>query len=79
MALISDGSMVLLKYKLNNVCDPKRVRKPRWAGAQITEQFLYTTICCSCQHLYAYMYASVDNIISRCPDTIKPLKQYCSQ
>jgi len=28
MALISNGSMVLLKYKLNNVCDPKRIRKP---------------------------------------------------
>ena len=79
VTLISNGSMVLLKYKLNNVCDPKGIRKPNQGGAQITEQFLYTTICCSCQHLYAYMYASVDNIISRCPDTIKPLKQYCSQ
>ena len=28
MTLISDGSMMLLKYKLNNVCDPNRVRKP---------------------------------------------------
>lgn len=28
MALISNGSMVLLKYKLNNVCDPKGIRKP---------------------------------------------------
>ena len=37
MALISNGSMVLLKYKLNNVCDPKRVRKPLWGSAQITE------------------------------------------
>ena len=37
MALILDGSMMLLKYKLNNVCDPNRVRKPRWGGAQITE------------------------------------------
>ena len=36
VTLISDGSMVLLKYKLNNVCDPKRVRKPLWGGAQIT-------------------------------------------
>ena len=36
MALISDGSVVLLKYKLNNVCDPKLVRRPRWGGAQIT-------------------------------------------
>ena len=76
MALISNGSMMLLKYKLNNVCDADN--RPA-NGAQITEQFLYTTICCSCQHLYTYMYASVDNIISRCPDTIKPLKQYCSQ
>lgn len=50
MALISNGSAMLLKYKLNNVCDPKRVRKPRWGGAQITEQFLYTTICCGCQY-----------------------------
>lgn len=37
VTLISDGSMVLLKYKLNNVCDPNRVRKPHWGGAQITE------------------------------------------
>ena len=37
MTLISNGSMMLLKYKLNNVCDPKRVRKPRWGSAQITE------------------------------------------
>ena len=37
VTLISNGSMVLLKYKLNNVCDPKRVRKPHWGGAQITE------------------------------------------
>ena len=28
MALISNGSMVFLKYKLNNVCDPNRVWKP---------------------------------------------------
>lgn len=28
MALILNGSMVLIKYKLNNVCDPKRIRKP---------------------------------------------------
>ena len=28
VTLISNGSMVLLKYKLNNVCDPNRVRKP---------------------------------------------------
>ena len=28
MALISNGSVTLLKYKLNNVCDPKRIRKP---------------------------------------------------
>ena len=26
MTLISDGSMMLLKYKLNNVCDPKGMR-----------------------------------------------------
>lgn len=76
MALISNGSIMLLKYKLNNVCGADN--RPA-NGAQITEQFLYTTIYCGCQHLYAYMYASVDNIISRCPDTIKPLKQYCSQ
>ena len=36
MVLISNGSVVLLKYKLNNVRDPKRVRKPHWGGAQIT-------------------------------------------
>ncbi len=28
MALISNGSVTLLKYKLNNVCDPKRIQKP---------------------------------------------------
>lgn len=28
MALILNGSMMLLKYKPNNVCDPKRVRRP---------------------------------------------------
>ena len=39
------------QYKLNNVCDPKRVRKPHWGDAQLTEQFLYTTICCGCQHV----------------------------
>ena len=31
MALISNRSMMLPKYKLNNMCDPKRVRKPQWA------------------------------------------------
>ncbi len=36
MALISDGSVVILKYKLNNVCDPKRVRKTHWGSAQTT-------------------------------------------
>ena len=36
MALISDGSIMLLMYKLNNVCDPKRVRKPHWGSAQRT-------------------------------------------
>ena len=24
------------QHKLNNVCDPKGIRKPRWGGAQIT-------------------------------------------
>ena len=38
------------QYKLNNVCDPNRVRNPHQGGAQITEQFLYTTIYCSCQY-----------------------------
>ena len=47
MALISDGSMMLLKYKLNNVCDADR--RPT-NGAQITKQFLYTTIYCGCQY-----------------------------
>ena len=28
MALILNRSVVLLKYKLNNVCDPNRVREP---------------------------------------------------
>lgn len=37
MALISNGSMMLLKYKLNNVRGPNRVREPHWGGAQITE------------------------------------------
>ena len=46
MALISNGSIMLLKYKLNNVCDADH--RPA-NGAQITEQFLYTTIYCSCQ------------------------------
>lgn len=55
MALISDGSMMLLKYKLNNVCDPKRIRKPHWGGAQIAEQSLYTTIYCSCKYENAYI------------------------
>ena len=48
MALISNGSMMLLKYKLNNVCGADN--RPA-NGAQITEQFLYTTICCSCQYV----------------------------
>ena len=56
MTLILNGSMMLLKYKLNNVCDPKGIRKPRWGGAQITEQFLYTTIYCSCQFLNTQYY-----------------------
>ena len=55
MALISDGIMVLPKYKLNNVCDPKGIRKPNQGGAQIIEQFLYTTICCGCQYENAYI------------------------
>ena len=55
MALISNGSIMLLKYKLNNVCDPKGIRKPHWGDAQITEQFLYTTICCSCQYINVKM------------------------
>lgn len=55
MTLISDGSMVLLKYKLNNVCDPNRVRKPNQGGAQIIEQFLYTTIYCGCQYISIYI------------------------
>ena len=55
MTLISDGSMVLLKYKLNNVCDPKGIRKPNQGGAQIIEQFLYTTIYCGCQYISIYI------------------------
>lgn len=50
VTLISNRSMVLLKYKLNNVCDPNRVRKPHWGSAQITERLLYTTIYCGCQY-----------------------------
>ena len=37
VTLISNGSVVLLKYKLNNVCGPNRVRKPHWGSAQMTE------------------------------------------
>ena len=48
VTLISDGSVVLLKYKLNNVCDADH--RPA-NGAQITEQFLYTTIYCGCQYV----------------------------
>lgn len=48
--LISDGSIMLIKYKLNNMCDPKGIRKPNQGGAQIIEQFLYTTIYCGCQY-----------------------------
>ena len=47
MALISNGSIMLLKYKLNNVCDADN--RPA-NGAQRTERLLYTTIYCSCQH-----------------------------
>ena len=48
MALISNGSMMLLKYKLNNVCGADNISAN---DAQITEQFLYTTIYCDCQYL----------------------------
>ena len=47
MVLISNGSMVLLKYKLNSVCDADN--RPA-NGAQRTEYFLYTTIYCGCQY-----------------------------
>ena len=47
MTLILNGSMMLLKYKLNNVCDADH--RPA-NGAQITGSFLYTTIYCSCQY-----------------------------
>ena len=52
MSLISNESMVLLKYKLNNVCDADH--RPA-NGAQITEQFLYTTIYCGCQYGSVYI------------------------
>ena len=52
MALISNGSMMLLKYKLNNVCDADNISAN---DAQITEQFLYTTIYCDCQYEIAYI------------------------
>jgi len=48
VALISNGSMVLLKYKLNNVCGADNISAN---DAQITEQFLYTTIYCDCQYV----------------------------
>ena len=38
---------MLLKYKLNNVCDADHGPAN---GAQITKQFLYTTIYCGCQY-----------------------------
>ena len=47
MALILNRSMVLLKYKLNNVCDADN--RPA-NGAQRTEYLLYTTIYCECQY-----------------------------
>ena len=47
VALISNGSVVLLKYKLNNVCDADN--RPA-NGAQKTECLLYTTIYCGCQY-----------------------------
>ena len=48
MVLISNGSVVLLKYKLNNVCDADN--RPA-NGAQRTEYLLYTTIYCGCQYV----------------------------
>lgn len=63
MTLISDGSMVLLKYKLNNVCDADR--RPA-NGAQITKQFLYTTIYCGYQYVnikILYSESVVKNVI----------------
>ena len=47
MTRILNRSIMLLKYKLNNVCDADN--RPA-NGAQITEQFLYTTIYCDCQY-----------------------------
>ena len=47
MTLLSNGSVVLLKYKLNNVCDADN--RPA-NGAQKTECLLYTTIYCGCQY-----------------------------
>ena len=66
MTLISNGSMMLLKYKLNNVCDSKGIRKPNQGGAQITEQFLYTTIYCGYQYVnikILYSESVVKNVI----------------
>ena len=63
MALISDGSVVLLKYKLNNVCDADHSPAN---GAQITEQFLYTTIYCGYQYVnikILYSESVVKNVI----------------
>ena len=42
---------MLLKYKLNNVCDADN--RPA-NGAQITKQFLYATIYCGCQYVIVY-------------------------
>lgn len=63
MVLISNGSVVLLKYKLNNVCDADN--RPA-NGAQITEQFLYTTIYCGYQYVnikILYSESVVKNVI----------------
>ena len=63
MTLISDGSMVLLKYKLNNVCGADH--RPA-NGVQITKQFLYTTIYCGYQYVnikILYSESVVKNVI----------------
>lgn len=38
MTLISDGSMVLLKYKLNNVCDADR--RPTMVHKQLNNSYI---------------------------------------
>ena len=63
MTLISNGSMMLLKYKLNNVCDADN--RPA-NGAQTTKQFLYTTIYCGYQYVnikILYSESVVKNVI----------------